>query len=261
MFNNKELFSNFVETKKFNISTSDPGSNLFTTDRATVAIEIENEIFLLSNCLYVPNLSKNLISLLEMFSKSITIVKHDKAFSITNGKNTIVHGNITNNLMISNFTKCTTLITTGGGTQPCWNSRVGHPSNQTLKLMGLPTFEKDHFNVCAKGKMTLKPLKIHFQAVEQPLDCIHLDLVGPISPQSISGYRYFLTIVDKCMSFKTVKFLKNRTDAFQEFKIVKNMIEIAHGGKIKKIVSDRGGELVNLEFKQLANESGLINFT
>ncbi|MBW0463936.1 hypothetical protein O181_003651 [Austropuccinia psidii MF-1] len=163
--------------------------------------------------------------------------------------------------MISDFTKCTTLLTTGGVTQPCWHSRLGHPSNQTLKLMGLPTFEKDYGNVCSKGKMTLKLFKSHFEVVEQPLDCLHLDLVGPISPPSISECRYFLTIVDQCTSFKIVKFLKNKSDALQEFKIVKNMIESAHGGKIKKIVSDRGGEFINSEFKQISNESSFIHVT
>ncbi|MBW0540859.1 hypothetical protein O181_080574 [Austropuccinia psidii MF-1] len=232
MFHNKELFTDFVETDKLNISTSDPGSTLFATGRGTVTIEIENEIVSLANCLYVPNLSKNLISLLKMFSKSITIAKHDKSFSIENETKTILRGKITNNLMISDFSKCTTLLTTGSRIQPCWHSRLGHPSNQTLKSMGLPTFEKDHCNVCARGKMTLKPFKSHFEAAEQPLDCLHLDL-----------------------------FLKNKSDAIQEFKIVKNMIENAQSRRIKKIVSDRGGEFINSEFKQLANESGFIHVT
>ncbi|MBW0543344.1 hypothetical protein O181_083059 [Austropuccinia psidii MF-1] len=111
MFINKELFSNFVEMEKLNISTSDPGSNLFATCRGTVAIEVENEPFLLPNCLYVPNVSRNLISLLKIFSTSITIAKHDKAFQSTNDNKTILCGKLSKNLMISEFTKCTTLLT------------------------------------------------------------------------------------------------------------------------------------------------------
>ncbi|MBW0523147.1 hypothetical protein O181_062862 [Austropuccinia psidii MF-1] len=37
------------------------------------------------------------------------------------------------------------------------------------------------------------------------------------------------------------------------------MIETAQSRRIKKIVSDRGGEFINSEFKQLANESGFIH--
>ncbi|MBW0535256.1 hypothetical protein O181_074971 [Austropuccinia psidii MF-1] len=39
------------------------------------------------------------------------------------------------------------------------------------------------------------------------------------------------------------------------------MIETAHGRKIMKIFSERGGEFVNSEFKQLSNESGFIHVT
>ncbi|MBW0570349.1 hypothetical protein O181_110064 [Austropuccinia psidii MF-1] len=239
MFNNKELLSNFFETEKLNISTSNPGIDLSATGRGTVAIEVENETFLLPNGLYVPNVSRNLISLLKMFATSITIAKHDRAFQSTNDNKTILCGKISNKLMISEFTKCTTLLTNCRGTQPCWHSRLGHPSNQTFNLMGLPTFEKDHCDVCAKGKMTLMLFKSHFEVVEQPLD----------------------SIVDQRTLFKIVKFLKKKSEALQEFKIVKNMIETSHGAKIKKIVSDRGGEFINSEFKQLANKSGFIHVT
>ncbi|MBW0473992.1 hypothetical protein O181_013707 [Austropuccinia psidii MF-1] len=163
--------------------------------------------------------------------------------------------------MISNFTKFTTLLTASRNKKLCWHSRLGHPSNQTLKSMGLPTFETDHCDICARGKMTLKRFKSHFEAVKEPLDCLHLDLVGPISPPSISGHCFLLTIVDQYTSFKIVKFLKNKSDAIKDFTIVKNLIENSQGQKIRKVVSDRGGEFVNLEFKQLGNENGFIHVT
>ncbi|MBW0477124.1 hypothetical protein O181_016839 [Austropuccinia psidii MF-1] len=254
MFNSKELFSNFVKTEKLLISTSDPKSNLFATGRGTVVIEIENKTVSLPNYLYVPHLPRNLIILLEMFSKYLNIVKQNKDFSILDKNRLILHGHIINNLMISNFTKPTILLTTSSAKIPCWHSRPGHPSNHTLKLMGLPTFEKDHCDICARGKMTIKPFKSHFKAVKQPLDCLHLDLVGPISPPSILGHLFFLTIVDQFTSFKVVRFLKNKSHAIKEFTIVKNLIETAQNQKIKKIVSDRGGEFLNV-FSERTNRA------
>ncbi|MBW0557710.1 hypothetical protein O181_097425 [Austropuccinia psidii MF-1] len=196
-----------------------------------------------------------------MFAKSLTIVKQNEDFSILDKNRLILHGRIINNLMISNFTKLTSLLTTSSAEITCWHSRLGHPSNHTLKSMGLPAFEKDHCDICARGKMTLKPFKSHFEAVKEPLDCLHLDLVGPISPPSISGHRFFLTIVDQFTSFKFVRFLKNKSDAIKEFTIVKNLVETSQNQKVKKIVSDRGGEFVNAEFKRLADESSLIHIT
>ncbi|MBW0531561.1 hypothetical protein O181_071276 [Austropuccinia psidii MF-1] len=211
MFNNKKLFTNFIETKELKIATSDPTSSLISTGKGTVTIMFNNNKLILQNCLYVSNLSKNLISLLQI------------------------------------------------GT--CWHSRLGHPSNQVLKLMGLPILDKEHCDVCARGKMTLKPFNSHFDKVERALDCLHLDLVGPISPPSVSGYRYFLTIVDQHTAFKFTRFLKHKSDALKEFIAVKNLIETTQGTKIKQIVSDRGGTFPNSEFQRLAYKGGFVHIT
>ncbi|MBW0550200.1 hypothetical protein O181_089915 [Austropuccinia psidii MF-1] len=127
--------------------------------------------------------------------------------------------------------------------------------------MGLPSFEREHCDVCIRGKMTLKPFKSHFHEVEKALDCLHLDLVGPIFPLSVSGYCYFLTIVDQYTSFKFVKFLKQKSDALHKFMAIKNLVETTQDQKIEKIVSDRGGEFVNSGFQKLANESGFVHVT
>ncbi|MBW0532418.1 hypothetical protein O181_072133 [Austropuccinia psidii MF-1] len=175
MFNDKRLFANFIETKELKIATSDPTSSLISPGKGTVTITTNDNKLVLQNCLYVPNLSKNLISLLEMFEGSITILKENGKFKIVKENIPILEGQILNNLMISSFTKHTALLTTvRSGT--CWHSRLGHPSNQVLKSMGLPIPDKEHCDVCVRGKMMLKPFNSHFDKVERPLDCLHLDL-------------------------------------------------------------------------------------
>ncbi|MBW0460659.1 hypothetical protein O181_000374 [Austropuccinia psidii MF-1] len=258
MFNDKRLFVNFIETKELKIATSDPTSNLISPGKGIVTITTNNNKLVLQNCLYVPNLSRNLISLLEMFEGSITILKENGKFKIIKENIAILEGRILNNLMISSFNKHAALLTTvHSGT--CWHSRLGHPSNQVLKSMGLPISDKEHCDVCVRGKMTLKPFNSHFDKVERPLECLHLDLVGPISPPSVSGYRYFLMVVDQHTAFKFARFLKHKSEALKEFIAVKNLIETTQGTKIKKIVSDRGGEFLNAEFQKLADESGFVH--
>ncbi|MBW0550199.1 hypothetical protein O181_089914 [Austropuccinia psidii MF-1] len=117
MFNNKSLFLNLVETPKFKIATSDPTSNLFSVGWGTVNIVVDKKTLTLNSCLYVPHLSKNLISLLEMFDETITISKENKNFTITSNNQSILSGQILNNLMISNFTEHSSLLTTSK--QPC----------------------------------------------------------------------------------------------------------------------------------------------
>ncbi|MBW0516091.1 hypothetical protein O181_055806, partial [Austropuccinia psidii MF-1] len=195
-----------------------------------------------------------------MFDNSITIHKDGKKIKITKENNLVLEGHILNNLMVSNFTNDAALLTTVRS-ETCWHSRLGHCSNQVLKSMGLPIFDKECCDVCSRGKMTLKPFNSHFDKVEKSLDCLRLDLVGPIWPPPVSGYWYFLMIVDQHTSFKFTRFLKYKLSALAEFITVRNLIKTTQGRKIRKIVSDRGGEFSNAEFKKLANENGFIHVT
>ncbi|MBW0471949.1 hypothetical protein O181_011664 [Austropuccinia psidii MF-1] len=99
-----------------------------------------------------------------------------------------------------------------------------------------------------------------FEHVSKPLDCVHLDLVGPIHPASISGFQHFLTIIDQATSFKIICLLKQKSEAYDQFIIVKRMMENIHDHSIKKLVSDHGGEFLNEKFKKLSEEQGFTHF-
>ncbi|MBW0551575.1 hypothetical protein O181_091290 [Austropuccinia psidii MF-1] len=110
--------------------------------------------------------------------------------------------------------------------------------------MGLPPLHLT-CQVYELNKVTLLPFKSEFEHVSQPLDCAHIDLVGPIFPPSVSRYQYFLTIVNQFTSLKTVRLLKLKSELFDQFVIVKNSMENLHEPKLKMLVSDRGGEFLN----------------
>ncbi|MBW0526856.1 hypothetical protein O181_066571 [Austropuccinia psidii MF-1] len=124
--------------------------------------------------------------------------------------------------------------------------------------MGLPSLQKA-CQVCKFNKAALLPFKDEFKHVSRPLVCVHIDLIGPIFPSSISSSQYFLTIVYQFTSFKTVCLLKTKSDVFEQFVIVKNLMENLHNQKLKKLVSDRGGEFVNHRFTSLENSKGFVH--
>ncbi|MBW0575206.1 hypothetical protein O181_114921 [Austropuccinia psidii MF-1] len=109
--------------------------------------------------------------------------------------------------------------------------------------------------------MTALPFKRHFEKTSKPLDCLHIAVVGPISPPSSSGHFYFLTIVDQHTSFKITCFMKNKSEVFEHFVTQMNLMQNLHDRKIKKIVTDGGGKFVNNQFKILANHQGFIHCT
>ncbi|MBW0590153.1 hypothetical protein O181_129868 [Austropuccinia psidii MF-1] len=139
-----------------------------------------------------------------------------------------------------------------------WHERLGHVGETVIKSMGLPSTATT-CKVCALNKAHRLPFKDHFDPAHLPLDCVHIDLVGPISPPSISRCKYILRIVDQATSFRIVWFLKNKSNTFHQFTVTKKLMETQHNCSLKKLVSDRGGEFLNSQFQQLENECGSVH--
>ncbi|MBW0502747.1 hypothetical protein O181_042462 [Austropuccinia psidii MF-1] len=139
-----------------------------------------------------------------------------------------------------------------------WNERLGHPVAPTLKHLRLPTLQHSCL-ICETNKSHKLPFKSHFEPALLTLDCVHMDVVGPINPPTMSGKQYFLTIVHQALSFKIVKFLQKKSDIFEQFRGTKITMENSQDRKLKKLFSDRGGELLNNDFKKLSERCGFIH--
>ncbi|MBW0499100.1 hypothetical protein O181_038815 [Austropuccinia psidii MF-1] len=252
MFNSKESFSTLGATPSFNVCTGDTTSSLSAKGIGTVTIACGEKVFTLSNCLYVPNLNCNLISLLGLGHKKISIHRDKDDFTLCSEDEILFKGKIESNLMKVNYSTPKTPITQSSN---LWHLQLGHPGVQVIRSMGLPEMTSKCLT-CDKNKMHLLPFKDQFEQVSLPLDCFHIDLVGPISSSSISGFRYFLTIVDQATSFKTIRLLKQKSDAFHQFVLVKKAMENFHDRTLKRLVSDRGGEFLNHQFQRLSEECG-----
>jgi hypothetical protein len=48
---------------------------------------------------------------------------------------------------------------------------------------------------------------------------VHIDLVGPTTTKGLKGERYFMLLVDDYTRMTAVFFLKNKSKAFENFKI------------------------------------------
>ncbi|MBW0502257.1 hypothetical protein O181_041972 [Austropuccinia psidii MF-1] len=225
MFNSRSLFSSFAETSPIGVCTGDSSSSLLSKGSGTVDILINNQVFSLKDCLL-----------------------SDEKFEIK--------GKIVNNLMRVEYT-LPAVLATGIVTEP-WHQRLGHPGNQIIKSMELPT-QSAPCSICDLNKIHKKSFNHQFERANKPLNCVHIDLVGPISPSSLSGNRYFLTVVDQSTSFKIVRLLKHKSEALKQFVIVKNYMENLHNRSLKKLVSDRGGEFLNNDFKLLAETQGFVH--
>ncbi|MBW0535815.1 hypothetical protein O181_075530 [Austropuccinia psidii MF-1] len=256
MFHLEEVFASLSKDTVISVTTGDSSSNLIAKGTGTVNLCSNDLVLSLPNSLFVPKLNCNLVSLLKSFDKELIIKRNKESFTlITKGKE-ILRGNIENNLMKVDYHLPTSLKMCAE--ENPWHERLGNASDSVIKSMGLSLSDKS-CEVCNLNKIHRLPFKDDFEQANLPLDCVHIDLVGPISPPSISGYRYFLTIVDQATSYKIICFLKNKFDAFGQFSTTKKMMETQHDRLLKRLTSDQGGEFMKSHFKQLSDECGFIH--
>ncbi|MBW0538939.1 hypothetical protein O181_078654 [Austropuccinia psidii MF-1] len=103
MFSDKSIFTELILTPEEKIATSNPRSNLTCKGKGTVEIEVNKVLLALFNCLYVPNITKNLFSLLELCTKSINIEKKGATLQLLNDNQVLLNGQIINKLMYHGF--------------------------------------------------------------------------------------------------------------------------------------------------------------
>ncbi|MBW0560457.1 hypothetical protein O181_100172, partial [Austropuccinia psidii MF-1] len=242
MFNNLKPFTSSLKTTNIRVATGDANSDLTALGIGTVEILSNNKTLTLENCLYIPHLKCNLISLLELFKKELTVKQEKDTFTLTSQGKEILNGKIINKLMISPYTIPTALLT--GSNNIPWHERLGHPSLAVLKLLGIVAAKKDCL-ICETSKSHKLPFKHHFEQALYPLDCVHMDVVGPMTPPSVSGNRYFLTIVDQASSFKVAKLLKKKSEVFDQFHASKKAMENLQNRTLKWLITDSGESLAN----------------
>jgi transposase InsO family protein len=114
------------------------------------------------------------------------------------------------------------------------------------------------FHSCLAAKQTRQSFpKCSSWKADEPLQLIHVDLCGPITPDTIGGSKYFLLLVDDCTRWMTVSILKTKDQASDAFAKFKAEAENELGYKIKMVRSDRGGEFLAAAFKDVCESAGI----
>jgi transposase InsO family protein len=72
------------------------------------------------------------------------------------------------------------------------------------------------------------------------------------------GKRYFMTFIDDCTRFCYIYLLKSKDEALHYFKIYKVEVENHLKRKIKRLLSDRGGEYFSNDFSEFCAEHNII---
>lgn len=125
-----------------------------------------------------------------------------------------------------------------------WHRRLGHLSSKTQNLLsssvpGIYVSDFNHCNICPLAKQTRLPFPISTHAI---FEIIHCDILGPHHTESISGARYFLTIVDDYSRATWVYLMSNKSETLPILQSFIKFITNQFDKRVKKIQSDNGEE-------------------
>jgi hypothetical protein len=98
---------------------------------------------------------------------------------------------------------------------------------------------------CQQGKQTKTRFKSKEYSMTRPLEIVHTDLVGLTRTKGLKSEKYFMLLVDYYTRMTAVFFLGNKSEAFENFKVYKEMVENEMDSKIKCLRSDNGGDFTS----------------
>jgi hypothetical protein len=127
------------------------------------------------------------------------------------------------------------------------------PPTDLSKMIG----NKGVCSACLQGKQNVQPFKPTGSTCTRKLEVVHMDLMGPITPETQDGERYALNIIDEHSEMSATILLKSKADAAKEATNLLNQWQNQQGYKVKFIRTDNGTEFSGLE--KFCRKNGAIH--
>ena len=104
--------------------------------------------------------------------------------------------------------------------------------------------------VCALSKLVATPInRVSQQRSTIPFQMIYSDLKGPFKIRSHGGFRYLMTFIDDYSRYSFVYFIKDKSNAFEIFKLFHKKEVLSRNLHIQTLRSDNGTEYRNSLFQ------------
>uniref|UniRef100_A0A1A8B2B7 Retrovirus-related Pol poly from transposon TNT 1-94 n=1 Tax=Nothobranchius furzeri TaxID=105023 RepID=A0A1A8B2B7_NOTFU len=215
----------------------------------------------LKEALYIPSFPQNIFSVRAATENGATIV-------FKTGRNRLKHKDGTE-FNIYEHNRLYYIETVTEYTDKCakcldiqtWHEILGHCNHDDLQKLenvvdGMKIKGKlgkeVKCEVCIQGKFVQYRNRKPDRRANKPLELVHTDLAGPISPASKDGHKYALSFVDDYSSAIFVYFLRNKSDTVQATE--KFLADTASYGDVKCIRSDNGTEFMCRRYQDLLSK-------
>ncbi|KNZ56161.1 hypothetical protein VP01_2480g2 [Puccinia sorghi] len=201
--------------------------------KGTVPVMWGKSSITLDNCLFVPDIVINLISAGELDSKSCTFHSENSKFTVSRDGKVSLKGTVKNGMYsVNNLTS------------------VGALKIQSRKYRDLFQCKS-----CVLAKITKQSFKAESKIVDKPFECLHLDLVGPIKPESSLKHCFILSVVDNHLVYLAGFPLVHKEDTTDVLITLLENEKVRRGYFPMMICSDGGGEFIGNRVVSFLNKN------
>ena len=151
--------------------------------------------------------------------------------------------------------------------QILWHKRLGHSNqeavNNTLKQKEYKSIDSSPEHItcidCTTSKGTRGTFDGSLNTLQNPGDCIYVDLCGPMPTTSWGGGRYMMLFIDGASRFIWEEVLKYKSDAAEAIErfVQKFNLQFAHN--IRRLHSDNGTEFCNSRVYNFLSNLGIVH--
>ncbi|GJU51640.1 retrovirus-related pol polyprotein from transposon TNT 1-94 [Tanacetum coccineum] len=234
---------------------------------------ISNDSLKIDNVEHVDNLGFNLLSIGQICDNKCRVTFSEYDSEITKDGKVIGRGIRKKGLYVmklGNKPKDQICLATIDENSTLWHRRLGHANMRLIQSLAskelvrnLPKLKFDqHFcDACKMGKQAHASHKAkNIVSTTRCLELLHIDLFGPSAIRSYGGNCYNLVMVDDYSRYTWTRYLKDKTEAFNQFKIFSRKIQNQLGCSIVTIRTDHGRELDNeVQFGEFCNANGITH--
>ncbi len=228
---NERVFSELVPLNppvKINIAKEE--IEMEAVEIGTVKVMSADNVGELKNVYYVPKLHYNLFSVNQMDRAGYAITFSNQKVYIYRENKLVASGVNEHGLykVIFHITHESVNFTDGHSKYELWHRRLYHIGKNGMKSLisagvlgdSLRAVDGKGFScsACFEGKQSKNLHKFAHVKAKRPLELIHSDVCGPITPILHDKDRYYVSFTDDFTRFSVIYFMQHKSEVVEKFK-------------------------------------------